>query len=146
MSQAARPGTYILQPQTLGTSAAGQQGPGGPQVVQIAPPIAETHYGYASISDGTAAPNNAGPLLLDGQTSSTLPNRIGMEFYNSGSNDVEVSTNAQFTFGKAQGRTIKPGASWPVSIGPANSGANVKHYALCGPGNTCALEITEVGQ
>lgn len=145
MSQAAKPGTYILQPQTL-SQAANQQGPGGPQVVQIAPPTAEAHYGYNNVSDGTAAPNPTGPLLLDGPNSPTLPNRVSMEFYNNGADDVEISTNANFTFGTAQGRTIKAGASWPVDIGPATASGGVKHYALCTAGKTCKVEISEVGQ
>lgn len=145
MSQSAPPGLYPLQPQTLAQNPA-QGGPQGPQSVRVLAPTAETHYGAPSISDGTALPNNNGPLLLDGSNSGTLSNRVSVEFYNNGTQDVEVGTNQNFIFGKSQGRTIKPNTSWAVAIGPANVAPNVKHYALCGAGNTCSLEISEVGQ
>lgn len=145
MSQSAPAGVYVLQPQTL-TPGTQNTGPGGPQPVQIVPPTGEAHYGATSISDGTSAPNTNGPLLLDGANSGTLANRVSMEFYNYGTNPVEVSTNPNFVFGKAQGRTIAPGASWTLSIGPASVNNGVKHYAICGSGLTCQLEITELGQ
>jgi hypothetical protein len=146
MSQSAPGGQYVLQQQSL--TAQGPQTPGGVQQVQIAPATAEVHYGYNNIQDGTTGSGNnpVGALQVDGPTSPTLANRISMEFYNSGANDVEVSTDKAFTFGVAQARTIKPGASWSVLICPANISGGVKHYTLCGSGNVCKLEVSEVGQ
>ena len=149
MSQSAPPGVYVLQPQTL-TGQSGQgQAPGGPQPVQVVPPTAEVHYGSpgVGIGDGTAnAGTQLGAYVVDAANSGTLSNRVSMEFYNSGTNDIEISTNQNFIFGKNQGRTIKAGASWSITIAPANVSGGVKHYALCGSGNVCQLEVTELGQ
>lgn len=146
MSQAAPGGQYVLQQQTLGNQQQG--GAQGPQIVQIAPATAEVHYGYSNIGDGTgnSSTPNIGPYQLDGQTSNTLANRVSMEFYNNGANDIEISTNSSFQFGVQQGRTIKPGSSWTITVMPANVSGGVKHYALCGSGNVCKLEIAEAGQ
>jgi|SRR5215831_807802 len=151
MSQTAPPGIYPLQQQTLANipGAPGTGGAAGPTTVQIAPATAETHYGSPSVGIGDGSGNAStqlGTYTVDGPTSQTLANRISMEFYNNGTQTLEVSTNQNFIYGKNQGRTIPAGAAWVVAIGPANVSGGVKHYILCAPGQVCSVEVSEVGQ
>lgn len=97
---------------------------------------AEVHY-QATTNSGTNAVDSPGG------TGKTLLNRAAIEFYNAGTNVIEVS-NQPFSFGDGNGRPIQPNTSWSIAIGPANSTKGTTHYIDSGSG-TFDCRITELG-
>jgi hypothetical protein len=83
---------------------------------------------------------NASATWLDTAANGTLSNRVAIEIYNDGTIDFQVlANNPAFSYG--QGRTIKAGASWLLTVGPG-----VRHYALCSASGPCSCHITELGK
>lgn len=98
----------------------------------------EVHY--------QATPGAVTPVAIDDPQSTsalTLPNRVAMEFYNAGTQTIEVSLNSNFKFGDGTGRPIPAGAAWFITIAPSAT-TGQKHYALAQSG-TGDLRITELG-
>ncbi len=90
----------------------------------------EEHY-FLSFTDTTG-------IWLDSPSNGSIPNRIAIELYNDGTVDLQFANAAGFQYGV--GRTLKPGASVTLAIGP-----HVRHYVACSTG-TCLVHVTELGK
>lgn len=134
-------GTYAFQQQQL--QGAGTQGGQACDCKKTGfIPAQEIHYngvGNPGINTTGGLGNNT---ALDNSKSPTLANRVAMEFYNAGTQTLEISTSSQFVYGDGSGRPIAPGTAWSITIGPAAAGP--QHYVACSSG-TCDLRITELG-
>lgn len=103
------------------------------------------YYGISTIAQGSTTATVKPTVIDDPQssTSSTLGNRVGIEFFNDGAVEVEISQNSQgWTYGDHSARKIAPGASWFLSIGPSQVVG--KHYVL-GAAAGATLHLTETG-
>lgn len=87
------------------------------------------------------------PTQIDnpqGANSVTLSNRVGIEIYNNGPNEVEVSQATQpWVYGDGTARKIPVGGVWFLAIGPASVLGTL--YVMASAGTTGVLHITETG-
>lgn len=135
----------MCYPQTLpGTSIINNVSSSGP----AAPACSKCTFGVANSIQhyGVTGIGSIKPIAVDdpaSSSSSTLANRVGIEFFNQSAVEVEVSTQQTWQYGDGSARKIAAGAAWFVALGPAQVVG--KHYVLAQSGAGNIIHVTETG-